>query len=60
MRISPGERAALQTRFKLALDAPAEGAALPEDLGVATVGAVPKVELGTLTLPSSRRLRSCV
>ena len=40
MRVSPGERAALQMRFKLALEGPPEGTSLPDDIGVATVAVV--------------------
>ena len=40
IRVSPGERLALQTRFQLALQGPPEGDSLPEDLGVATVAVV--------------------
>ena len=34
------ERAALQMRYKLALEGPADGSSLPDDIGVASVAAV--------------------
>ena len=40
MRVSRAERIALQTRFQLALNAPAGDSELPSDIGVATVAVV--------------------